>query len=146
MHPQPQQQQQPQPAQEGATGLGRSRNQPTLERRLAELAQQVSDLARLVQTSVNLQWDIQRAIKQEVAAACARAGGSEAASVPLPRSAPLARSQCLVCLDQPADCAFFRCGHLCACYSCACQLREADSRCPMCRAPITEVMRVYVPS
>jgi hypothetical protein len=37
-----------------------------------------------------------------------------------------------------------RCGHRCACFGCSARLAAAsDPRCPVCRAPWTELLRVY---
>ena len=53
------------------------------------------------------------------------------------------RSMCILCLDSAADCVLYRCGHRCACLRCAHYLRHEKMGCPLCRAPIDDVIRVY---
>lgn len=38
---------------------------------------------------------------------------------------------------------FFRCGHMCTCYKCAYELQWSSGICPICRAPIVDVVRTY---
>ena len=46
-----------------------------------------------------------------------------------------------------ADTVLYRCGHLCVCYTCGLQLRQAATadamKCPVCRAPVDDILRVY---
>lgn len=46
--------------------------------------------------------------------------------------------RCKVCLDKETACVFQPCGHLCACLDCA----ELLSSCPICRKPITRILRI----
>ncbi len=75
------------------------------------------------------------------------AGGRVAAATaaPLGSTRPVDDTQCLICLDASADTVLYRCGHLCLCYACGMQLqtRGACACCPVCRAPIQDIMRVY---
>lgn len=50
---------------------------------------------------------------------------------------------CLLCEEQPADAVLYRCGHRCACLRCAHYMRHQRQPCPLCRAPIDDVIRVY---
>lgn len=52
--------------------------------------------------------------------------------------------QCVVCMDRPADSAVIPCGHMCACDSCLRAVQaSAMPQCPMCRGPVTSVIRIY---
>jgi len=55
---------------------------------------------------------------------------------------------CAVCMEIEADTACVPCGHLCGCYRClsACLAGAPSSGqalCPMCRGPVTSVVRIY---
>jgi len=56
------------------------------------------------------------------------------------------RLQCSVCLSKPKTSLFLPCKHLCACTECARRIMSAGERkplCPICRAPVLEVLDVY---
>ena len=59
-----------------------------------------------------------------------------------PRSAliDLASTECAVCLDGDAEYAAVPCGHRCLCANCS----QTVSECPVCRAAMTAVLRVFV--
>ena len=46
-------------------------------------------------------------------------------------------SECVVCLENPRDTAMFPCRHLCVCMPCATAMARQQTRCPMCRVPVT---------
>jgi len=52
---------------------------------------------------------------------------------------PQQGSECVICLRAEAVMALMPCRHLCVCESPACMLHQ----CPMCRAPVVEVRRIY---
>lgn len=54
-----------------------------------------------------------------------------------------ASQTCILCLENDADAVLYRCGHRCACLRCAHFLRYEKKPCPLCRAPIDDVIRVY---
>jgi len=51
------------------------------------------------------------------------------------------RGTCVVCTDNISDTVILECGHLCICNTCATLEFE---NCPMCRGPVSNMMRVYV--
>lgn len=52
-------------------------------------------------------------------------------------------SRCCVCLDAPKQGACVPCGHLACCMDCLQEIKMARGECPMCRAPIREIIKVY---
>eukprot|EP00271_Cylindrocystis_brebissonii_P000475 TRINITY_DN1057_c0_g1_i1.p1 TRINITY_DN1057_c0_g1~~TRINITY_DN1057_c0_g1_i1.p1 ORF type:complete len:604 (+),score=85.97 TRINITY_DN1057_c0_g1_i1:174-1985(+) len=50
---------------------------------------------------------------------------------------------CPICMDNPPEGACVPCGHLAGCMECLQAVQERGSGCPVCRAPIREVIRVY---
>ena len=61
------------------------------------------------------------------------------AQIELQRSAMEARTECILCMSVERNTVFFPCMHIGCCYRCAAALEI----CPQCRAPITQVARVY---
>lgn len=63
----------------------------------------------------------------------------------LETQAELARGQdmCCVCVSERKDAALVPCGHKAMCYRCSCQVQSRGLACPVCRTPITRVLRVF---
>lgn len=59
------------------------------------------------------------------------------------QSRPVNDSHCLICLDKFSDSVLYQCGHMCVCYGCGRQLMSRNSNCPVCRAPIKDIIRTY---
>lgn len=61
-------------------------------------------------------------------------------------SAPKAEekgNQCVVCWDAPAEGVCIPCGHLAGCMECLSEIKAKNWGCPVCRAPIEQVIKVY---
>lgn len=52
--------------------------------------------------------------------------------------------ECVVCMDAPKDTALLSCGHRCVCAACAKSLTETKAACPICRAPIVSITKVFL--
>ncbi|KAL2652516.1 hypothetical protein R1flu_020644 [Riccia fluitans] len=52
-------------------------------------------------------------------------------------------SQCVVCWDAPAEGVCIPCGHLAGCMSCLTEIKSKNLDCPVCRAAIQQVVKVY---
>ena len=53
-------------------------------------------------------------------------------------------NECCVCLENPPNCVVYTCGHMCMCYACAMDIKNAkDALCPMCRQEIKDVIRIF---
>lgn len=63
---------------------------------------------------------------------------------PVPREVSDDETKCSICLDGPKNGLFFPCGHLCACMQCGDTLQATTNKCPICRATISKVVRVFI--
>ncbi|XP_048334247.2 putative E3 ubiquitin-protein ligase XBAT35 isoform X1 [Ziziphus jujuba] len=52
-------------------------------------------------------------------------------------------SSCVICLDAPVEGACIPCGHMAGCMSCLNEVKAAKGTCPVCRAKIQQVIRLY---
>ncbi|EYU18316.1 hypothetical protein ABFS82_07G048400 [Erythranthe guttata] len=52
-------------------------------------------------------------------------------------------SSCTICLDAPLEGACVPCGHLAGCMSCLNEIKSKKWGCPVCRAEIDQVIRIY---
>ena len=50
---------------------------------------------------------------------------------------------CVICLQSEVDCVLYRCGHMCVDMQCALELKAQALKCPICRAPIVDVVKTY---
>lgn len=125
-----------------------------MSRELAAVKAQLQEMKNMMRVSFDLQLDIQRAIRQEVAAgiaaATANAGADQAeastssSTAQFPRRAkPVNDTHCLICLDNASDSVLYQCGHMCVCFPCGRHLMDRGAKCPVCRAPIRDIIRAY---
>uniref|UniRef100_A0A0B7AVC5 RING-type domain-containing protein n=1 Tax=Arion vulgaris TaxID=1028688 RepID=A0A0B7AVC5_9EUPU len=117
-----------------------------LGREIQSLKSQMNEMKSMIKMTFDLQMDMQRAIRQEVAAAmnnCVAQGATGCStSVPRPSSA-VSDTHCLICLDRHTDTVLYQCGHMCVCFVCGRDLMSRGHKCPVCRAPIKDVIRAY---
>ncbi|KAG4997750.1 hypothetical protein JHK85_029189 [Glycine max] len=52
-------------------------------------------------------------------------------------------SSCVICLDAPAEGACIPCGHVAGCMSCLNEVKSKKWGCPVCRAKIDQVIKLY---
>ena len=53
-------------------------------------------------------------------------------------------AECTVCYERAVDSVLYTCGHCCMCYDCAWECKQTrGGLCPICRAPIRDVIRIY---
>lgn len=116
-----------------------------MSREIQSLKAQLMEMKNMMKLSFDLQMDIQRSIRQEVAAAMndvKRADGNTALPVAA-KSKPVSDTHCLICLDNFSDSVLYQCGHMCVCFTCGQNLMSRGSKCPVCRAPIKDIIRAY---
>lgn len=55
----------------------------------------------------------------------------------------VAKSLCIVCMDEEADGVVLPCGHLCGCELCLNTLLNSGATCPICRGHINSIVKVF---
>ena len=113
-----------------------------------EASGELRNLQLLQGASFELLLSLQRNIQQELAAALHAAAAPPAppvaASVAPAQRGSQGLGACVVCTDQEVSTLFYSCGHLCACARCAFTLKARKAPCPICRAPIRDVVQAYL--
>ena len=143
---------------------GNSQAMRDLTRHVEEMRLQMSEMQRMMRVSFEVQQYIQRSIRQEVSAAMqvwpspsCTGPIAPAVTVPAPQIPNVSSSGepapntvipetfgvCVVCTQNKIDSVVYRCGHMCVCQPCGYELIGGNHKCPMCRSPITDIVRVY---
>ncbi|XP_044367190.1 uncharacterized protein [Triticum aestivum] len=113
---------------------------------MAVLQRGMASTQQMLQACMEMQVELQRSIRQEVASPMHRSlslhgtvrwydDGSQWELV--------RKGTCCICCDSQIDSLLYRCGHMCTCSKCARELLRGAGKCPLCRAPIVEVVRAY---
>jgi hypothetical protein len=111
-------------------------------REIKELKSEISELKNMLKLSFEITLDMQRTFRQEISALIA--GTLEkSTSASLSRSQPSNEGKCVICTEENIDSVLYACGHMCSCFKCSYNLKQKGHNCPVCRAPIKDVLRAY---
>ncbi|CAN4120406.1 unnamed protein product [Withania somnifera] len=117
---------------------------------MAVLHQRMNDMQRMLQTCMEMQVELQRSVRQEVSAALNRSAGSTVVDVcgagllnDESKWDKVRKGICCLCCINNIDSLLYRCGHMCTCSKCSEKMVHEKAKCPMCLAPVVEVIRAF---
>ncbi|XP_028808172.1 uncharacterized protein LOC114762764 isoform X2 [Neltuma alba] len=117
---------------------------------MAVLQQRMNEMQRMLEACMDMQLELQRSLKQEVSAALLNCSDDGSTRLQDPDSQDdnskwecVRKGVCCICCKSNIDSLLYRCGHMCMCSKCANELLESKKKCPMCEAPVVEVIHAY---
>ncbi|KAI3798402.1 hypothetical protein L1987_33677 [Smallanthus sonchifolius] len=103
---------------------------------MVQLHNDITELRKSIKSCVNMQVKLQHSFKQNVVTASTRSVQRKERKPP-----DIVNHNCSICYDMPVDSLLYRCGHMCTCFKCALELQRTGEECPVCEAPIVDVVK-----
>ena len=108
-----------------------------LREQMEQLQREMLELRNTVKSCTDMQLHFQKSATQD---SCLSGSSAEQR---VETKNPLKR-KCCVCSELPVDSLLYRCGHMCTCLKCAHELQWSSKKCPICMAPIVDVVRAFL--
>ena len=108
-----------------------------LREQMEQLQREMLELRNTVKSCTDMQRHFQKSATQD---SCLSGSSAEQR---VETKNPLKR-KCCVCSEMPVDSLLYRCGHMCTCLKCAHELQWSSKKCPICMAPIVDVVRAFL--
>lgn len=107
-----------------------------LRGQMEQLYHEIAELRKTIRGCVDMQMQLQQSMNHEV--------HIDKKEEKKSHNKVLKKGNCCICYEKKVDALLYRCGHMCACLKCANELQWNSGKCPICRAKIVDVVRVYV--
>ncbi|XP_024962485.1 uncharacterized protein LOC112502727 [Cynara cardunculus var. scolymus] len=104
---------------------------------MERLHQEITELRKSINSCVTMQIKMQHSFKQNLEVAATTLQNKEG------KPPSLGKNDCCICNDMQVDSLLYRCGHMCACFKCALELQCTSGECPICEAPIMDVVKAF---
>ncbi|KAK8563228.1 hypothetical protein V6N13_018239 [Hibiscus sabdariffa] len=105
---------------------------------IEQLQREMSELRKSIMSCMDMQMKWQQyPFNPELV----HSGGREESKSTERAASPRKRS-CCKCLEMQVDSVLYRCGHMCTCLKCAHELQWSSGKCPICGAPILDVVPI----
>ncbi|XP_076881988.1 uncharacterized protein LOC143530307 [Bidens hawaiensis] len=105
---------------------------------MEQLHHEITDLRKSIKSCLNMQVKLQHSFKQNAGAAASHAAADQRNDRKL---SGIVQHNCSICYDAQVDSLLYRCGHMCTCFNCAMELKRTSEECPVCEAPILDVVK-----
>lgn len=112
-------------------------------REIKELKSEILELKNMIKLSFEVTLDMQRSFRQEIAALMANTFSNSASASLINTTRPADEGNCVICTEDKIDSVIYSCGHMISCFKCSMNLKQKGHNCPVCRAPIKDVLRTY---
>lgn len=110
---------------------------------MEQLHQEISELRRSVKSCIDMQIKLQESLTQDETLASCHSGTGRKKRKESSQSKKSSRGRCCICYEMQIDSLLYRCGHMCTCFKCASGLQWGSGKCPICQAPIIDVVRAH---